>query len=106
MEAVTEEKSKGVNQSVVVTSTITISIFEQQGNAFIGWFISPNYAIGPYDKIELRKGTTLIKEWPIKGYAGTLETDTAWAPDLDASYLALNQINPTGWRTLVATPNT
>ncbi|HET6842114.1 MAG TPA: hypothetical protein VFK06_10560 [Candidatus Angelobacter sp.] len=87
------------------TYPITVTMYEQFGRAFIQWSLHPNYAIGAQDVVQLREGSTWVKNFDVTGTTGQVDTGHAWGSGLNASYWSWNYRGNVGWRQLVLTPN-
>jgi hypothetical protein len=91
--------------SATRTYPITVGLHELFGNAQLTWSLDPNYAIGDQDVVQLREGFKFIKNWPVTGHSGTVDTGHVWGSGLNASYWAWDYASKS-WKQLVVSPNT
>jgi hypothetical protein len=106
-EAVNKTLRIAPSQTAEADLSIKISIFPQDGRAFIGWSVSSNYALGPDDDVDLYVNGGLTAWWKIGARFGVQDTGRAWGPGLSAAYWAKSYVSGTGtWMEVVMTPNT
>jgi hypothetical protein len=87
--------------------SFTVTLFEQFGRAFLSWALTPGYAIGDKDLVQLWEGSTWVSNWPVTALTGTQDTSHVWGSGLIGAYVAYNyEPAPGEYVRLVGTPPT
>ncbi|HKI03584.1 MAG TPA: hypothetical protein VKK31_16520 [Thermoanaerobaculia bacterium] len=91
------------------TFSIMLSLYEQGGNAFISWKISPNCAITDRTLLQLVKSAAngAYFTCAIEAHSDVLDTKCLWGPGLYASLVASSHTDHgTKYMVIAKTPDT
>jgi hypothetical protein len=108
VEAMNKALAAAPTQTAEANLSIKLSIFPQDGRAFIGWSVSSNYALGPDDQVDFYVNDSFVATWKIGARFGVQDTGRIWGSGLRVAYWAKSYVSGAGgtWMRVVITPNT
>lgn len=97
--------------SATAELTVTVTLFERYGRAFIAWSIDRKFPIGArpqdnfIDVVQLREGATFIANFHVNSHTGEVDTGRGWGSGLNAAYIGWDSVEK-NWVIVCKTPDT